>query len=194
MVGEPALGLVEPEVGDLGQDFALSGDAIGHDAVEGRNPVRGHEEEGISQVEDFTNLSRFHLGDSGKVEGKDGIRRHGENVVPEQGRPKRNMVGNIQRRSLRGAVRPERVYPWNSSMALLLGSPDHALAMSVIANGETVPTEFPCTIEQLLLRQGLLPRSVVVEHNGEAVAPSEFGERALKVGDRLEIVRIVAGG
>jgi len=79
-------------------------------------------------------------------------------------------------------------------MALLLGSSDHALAMSVIANGETVPTEFPCTIEQLLLRQGLLPRSVVVEHNGEAVAPSEFGERALKVGDRLEIVRIVAGG
>jgi thiamine biosynthesis protein ThiS len=35
---------------------------------------------------------------------------------------------------------------------------------------------------------------VVVEHNGEAVAPSEFAERPLRAGDRLEIVRIVAGG
>jgi len=66
--------------------------------------------------------------------------------------------------------------------------------MFVIANGETVPTEFPCTVEQFLVRRGLLPRSVVVEHNGEAVAPSEFVERALAAEDRLEIVRIVAGG
>jgi len=35
---------------------------------------------------------------------------------------------------------------------------------------------------------------VVVEHNGEAVAPSEFSTRKLQSGDRLEIVRIVAGG
>jgi thiamine biosynthesis protein ThiS len=34
----------------------------------------------------------------------------------------------------------------------------------------------------------------VVEHNGEAVAPSEFVQRMLQPGDRLEIVRIVAGG
>lgn len=42
--------------------------------------------------------------------------------------------------------------------------------------------------------QGLLPRSVVVEHNGEAVAPSEFARRQVRAGDRLEIVKIVAGG
>jgi len=34
----------------------------------------------------------------------------------------------------------------------------------------------------------------VVEHNGEAVAPSEFSRRRLHAGDRLEIVKIVAGG
>ena len=44
------------------------------------------------------------------------------------------------------------------------------------------------------MEQGLLPRSVVVEHNGEAVAPSEFSMRQLNAGDRLEIVKIVAGG
>lgn len=65
---------------------------------------------------------------------------------------------------------------------------------SVIANGQSVATELPCTVEDFLVRQGLLPRSVVVEHNGEAVAPSEFATRPLAVGDRLEIVRIVAGG
>ena len=65
---------------------------------------------------------------------------------------------------------------------------------SVIANGEKIETELPCSIEQFLIRQELLPKSVVVEHNGEAVAPSEFAGRQLKAGDRLEIVRIVAGG
>lgn len=67
-------------------------------------------------------------------------------------------------------------------------------APHVIANGHSVATELPCTLEQFLLAQQLLPRSIVVEHNGEAVSPSEFPQRALQAGDRLEIVRIVAGG
>ena len=65
---------------------------------------------------------------------------------------------------------------------------------SVIANGHPIPASLPCSIEQFLVAQNLLPRSVVVEHNGEAVAPSEFAGRQLKAGDRLEIVKIVAGG
>jgi thiamine biosynthesis protein ThiS len=65
---------------------------------------------------------------------------------------------------------------------------------NVIANGRTISTEVPCTLEQFLVTQQLLPRSVVVEHNGEAVAPSEFVHRELRAGDRLEIVKIVAGG
>ena len=65
---------------------------------------------------------------------------------------------------------------------------------SVIANGKQVQATFPCTIEVFLRAQNLLPKSVVVEHNGEAVAPSEFSTRALNPGDRLEIVQIVAGG
>jgi thiamine biosynthesis protein ThiS len=64
----------------------------------------------------------------------------------------------------------------------------------VTANGQPVTARLPCTIEGFLVAQGLLPRSVVVEHNGEAVAPSEFSIRQLNAGDRLEIVKIVAGG
>jgi sulfur carrier protein len=64
----------------------------------------------------------------------------------------------------------------------------------VIANGEKILADLPCTIEHFLKSRKLLPRSVVVEHNGQAVAPSEFAERQLAEGDRLEIVNIVAGG
>jgi thiamine biosynthesis protein ThiS len=64
----------------------------------------------------------------------------------------------------------------------------------VIANGQKIATQCPCTIEEFLRVRKLLPRSVVVEHNGEAVAPSEFAQRPLANGDRLEIVNIVAGG
>jgi thiamine biosynthesis protein ThiS len=65
---------------------------------------------------------------------------------------------------------------------------------TLTANGKPVKTMLPCTLEQFLVSQNLPPRSVVVEHNGEAVAPSEFAQRQLKAGDRLEIVKIVAGG
>ena len=64
----------------------------------------------------------------------------------------------------------------------------------VIANGEKIATRFPCTLWQFLTARKLFPRSVVVEHNGQAVAPSEFPVRPLASGDRLEIVSIVAGG
>ncbi|HEY1660939.1 MAG TPA: sulfur carrier protein ThiS [Verrucomicrobiae bacterium] len=65
---------------------------------------------------------------------------------------------------------------------------------TVIANGKSVEGSLPCTIEAFLIAQKLSPRSVVVEHNGEAVAPSEFSNRILNADDRLEIVKIVAGG
>jgi thiamine biosynthesis protein ThiS len=65
---------------------------------------------------------------------------------------------------------------------------------TIIANGQPVAAQLPCSLEEFLVAQNLLPRSVVVEHNGEAVAPSEFSRRRLQAGDRLEIVKIVAGG
>lgn len=64
----------------------------------------------------------------------------------------------------------------------------------IIANGRPVVAALPCSVEEFLIAQQLLPRSVVVEHNGEAVSPSEFVQRLLQPGDHLEIVRIVAGG
>src|SRR5690349_9636720 len=87
-----------------------------------------------------------------------------------------------------GPTWPVRLFWAHSSMN------DDAPVPSVIANGQTVPLTLPCSLEQFLLQQGLLPRSVVVELNQAAVSPSEFAQRPLQAGDRLEIVRIVAGG
>jgi len=67
-------------------------------------------------------------------------------------------------------------------------------SLFVTANGRPVQAELPCSLEEFLLAQGLPPRSVVVEQNGAAVAPSEFSQRQVRANDRLEIVRIVAGG
>jgi thiamine biosynthesis protein ThiS len=64
----------------------------------------------------------------------------------------------------------------------------------IIANAKPIHAKLPCSLEEFLLAQKLLPRSVVVEHNGNAVAPSEFSARQLNAGDKLEIVKIVAGG
>jgi thiamine biosynthesis protein ThiS len=64
----------------------------------------------------------------------------------------------------------------------------------VTANRQRIECALPCSIAEFLVAQRLLPRSVVVEHNGEAVAPSEFAGRQVRTGDRLEIVKIVAGG
>lgn len=64
----------------------------------------------------------------------------------------------------------------------------------ITVNGKKIEARVPCSLEEFLKAQALLPRSVVVEHNGEAVAPSEFSSRQVGAGDRLEIVKIVAGG
>ena len=65
---------------------------------------------------------------------------------------------------------------------------------TVTANGRLLDVRLPCTLEQFLVAHGQRPRSVVVELNGEAIPPSEFGTSPLGAGDRLEIVTIVAGG
>lgn len=65
---------------------------------------------------------------------------------------------------------------------------------NIFANGKSTEVQLPCTIEEFLIRQNLPPKSVVVEWNGKAVAPSEFSKIALSDGDSLEIVCIVAGG
>ena len=65
---------------------------------------------------------------------------------------------------------------------------------SITANGKTIDVHLPLTLHAFLVNQGMLPRSVVIELNGQALSPSEFEKCELKAGDSMEIVNIVAGG
>ena len=68
------------------------------------------------------------------------------------------------------------------------------MTVKVTANGQDAEATVPCTLEEFLRSRGLHPRSVVVELNGLAISPSNFTSRELRDGDRLEIVKIIAGG
>lgn len=66
--------------------------------------------------------------------------------------------------------------------------------MELIVNGASREVADGVSLPELLRSLGLLPGSVVVELNGTALVPSEVAGTALAGGDRLELIRAVAGG
>ncbi|HET7487471.1 MAG TPA: sulfur carrier protein ThiS [Acidimicrobiales bacterium] len=66
--------------------------------------------------------------------------------------------------------------------------------MQVTANGDPVELAAGATVSDLLAALGLGGRWVLVERNGEPVRRSEMDSTVLADGDRLELVRAVAGG
>lgn len=66
--------------------------------------------------------------------------------------------------------------------------------MLLTVNGKPSDVADGTTLLQLLESLGLRPGSVVVEHNGTALLRSELTAAVLAEGDRLELVRAVAGG
>lgn len=66
--------------------------------------------------------------------------------------------------------------------------------MTVWLNGERRDVDGAATIAELATRLGLAPHSVLVEHNGVALREREWSERQLNDGDRIEFVRVAAGG
>ena len=66
--------------------------------------------------------------------------------------------------------------------------------MKVVANGDPVELAEGATVDDLLVALGLGGKWVVVERNGAPVARAELAATSLADGDRLELVRAVAGG
>jgi sulfur carrier protein len=66
--------------------------------------------------------------------------------------------------------------------------------VQVIANGDPVDLPDGATVETLLTHLGLGGKWVLVEQNGEPVRRADLGTTTLADGDRLELVRAVAGG
>ena len=66
--------------------------------------------------------------------------------------------------------------------------------MRVVANGAPVDLAEGATVDDLLAALGLGGRWVVVERNREPVARADLATTVLADGDRIELVRAVAGG
>lgn len=66
--------------------------------------------------------------------------------------------------------------------------------VQVIVNGDELDLPDGATVTDLLDRLNLGGKWVLVERNGEPVARAELAATVLGDGDRLELVRAVAGG
>lgn len=66
--------------------------------------------------------------------------------------------------------------------------------MVVIANGEPVDLPEHATVADLLASLSLGRKWVLVERNGAPVNRADVDRTRLRDGDRLELVRAVAGG
>ena len=66
--------------------------------------------------------------------------------------------------------------------------------MTLWVNGERIEVNGLTTVAELATHYGLQPNSVLIEHNATALHQREWPERKIAEGDRIEFVRVVAGG
>jgi thiamine biosynthesis protein ThiS len=66
--------------------------------------------------------------------------------------------------------------------------------MTVSLNGENADARGAATVADLVQRYQLPPASILIEHNGLALHRDEWPQRSLAEGDRIEFIRVVAGG
>jgi thiamine biosynthesis protein ThiS len=66
--------------------------------------------------------------------------------------------------------------------------------MRIDANGKSYQVSHETTVTSFIRERELDPRFVVVELNGEPLERARYDEIRLSEGDRLELVRAVAGG
>jgi sulfur carrier protein len=66
--------------------------------------------------------------------------------------------------------------------------------MRISVNGKEADTQGAANVAELVNRYAMPPQTILIEHNGVALHRNEWPQRILMEGDRLEIVRVVAGG
>jgi sulfur carrier protein len=66
--------------------------------------------------------------------------------------------------------------------------------MKIIVNGEPRSVVERTTISALVRELNLTPATLLIEHNGLALHREEWSSRALCDGDKVEFIRVVAGG
>ena len=66
--------------------------------------------------------------------------------------------------------------------------------MTISLNGDEADTRGAQTVADLVRVFNWPPQAVLIEHNGLALHRQEWTEKKLSDGDRIEFIRVVAGG
>ena len=66
--------------------------------------------------------------------------------------------------------------------------------MTISLNGERSDARGAQTVAELVERYQFPPQSILVEYNGLPLHRREWLEKTLAEGDRVEFIRVVAGG
>ncbi len=66
--------------------------------------------------------------------------------------------------------------------------------MTISLNGEKLDARGASDIAELVERFELVPQTVLIEHNGVALHRRDWAEAKLEAEDRVEFIRVVAGG
>ena len=66
--------------------------------------------------------------------------------------------------------------------------------MTITLNGESRSVPPVSTIDALVRELNLVPAALLIEHNGLALHREEWNSRPVRQGDRIEFIRVVAGG
>ena len=66
--------------------------------------------------------------------------------------------------------------------------------MRIWVNGEPAEVKGLANVAELAAHYRFQPNTVLIEHNATALHQREWKERRLAEGDRIEVVRVVAGG
>ena len=66
--------------------------------------------------------------------------------------------------------------------------------MTITLNGESRSVAGVTTIAVLVRELNLVPATLLIEHNGLALHREEWNSRAVCEGDKIEFIRVVAGG
>ena len=74
-----------------------------------------------------------------------------------------------------------------------LGSGDHGFVKKITVNGQPRETSAH-DIAALVAELGSANGTVLTEHNGTALRPAEWKDHKLHDGDRVELLRLAAGG
>ncbi|NBV41466.1 sulfur carrier protein ThiS [bacterium] len=91
-----------------------------------------------------------------------------------------------------------------SAPSVMIGAQESKLDMredslsktvSIELNGEPATLVLAVsTLAGLLDILNLHPKTIIIEHNGELIAPGFYATRELKCGDRIELIHFMGGG